>query len=204
MIGCRVDPLTTALPGRGPASRLQALVHMYGHMRAPLRQLPHRGGVRVLIADVRLSSPFVASRRYTPSDVPGVPVAPPIDSTVLQRPPIHRIHPIRSPCAGRRVPRGRPPRRRIKILGLGCSSAIRCSGGAGDRPGVCVDVTRRCTSAGCPWCPSRLAPRSPRGSSGLRPAPYSTPPHRRLLDNLLASLRPCYVPWVSSYGARGR
>mmetsp|Transcript_62053 Transcript_62053/g.140367 ORF Transcript_62053/g.140367 Transcript_62053/m.140367 type:complete len:250 (+) Transcript_62053:869-1618(+) len=116
---------------------------MYGRMRTPLRHHPHRGGVRVLIADVRLSSPFVASRRFTPSDVPGGPVAPPINSTVLQRPPFRRTHPIRSPRAGRRPPRDRPPRRRLKIF---CSSAICCSGGAGDRPGVCVDVPRRCTS----------------------------------------------------------
>jgi len=119
---------------------------MYGRIKSPLRHFPHRGGARVLIADVRLSSPFVAPRWYTPPDVPGGLIAPPINSTVLKRPPLHRIHPFRSPCAGHRVHRGRPPSCRLKIVGLGCSSAICCSGGAGDRPGVCVDVPRRCTS----------------------------------------------------------
>ena len=121
VVECRVDPLPTALPGRDPASRLLALVHAYEHTKTPLRHASHRGGVRVLIANVRLSSLFAASRRYTPPGVSGIPVAPPIDSTLLQRPPLHRIRPIRSPCAGRKVPRGRPPRHRIKMTSSAAS-----------------------------------------------------------------------------------
>ena len=114
-----------------PLSLFPACLGSLGHM-APVRR-PWRNVAGVV---ARLGRLWI-------SDVSGVPVAPPIDSAVLQRPPLHRIHPIGSPCAGRRVPRGRPPRSRIKILGLGCLSVIHCSDCAGERLGVYVAVTRR-------------------------------------------------------------
>ena len=138
---CRPPP--HRLPGRNPASRLQALVHAYEHMKIPLRHFPHRG------RNVSSSQTCASTPPSSPLD--GTPRLASLGS--LSRP-----QSTAPSCSALRSTDFAPSDRRaqaevspvtdlpgaVSNLGLGCSSAIRFSDCAGKRLGVYVAVTRRC------------------------------------------------------------